>query len=394
MSSAVLAVVAGAPVNDHDDNGAEIVVPVEISAQELAAAQAQEALVKSADKLLDKCIAAFKSGRRAMVKGYFDSGRLAIEYTAVAVKSGKKRAAALQCIEAHLVRYSDEVVNANKLMLAALAFDLVGAHGDKPDYSAVRYSDYRDHYSQLVKRVDDESAEGLTHVILPGMEAQAIALVKSLVESEADRKEVSSKVAELLREFTSQERERKEALASAARQEAEKALAGKADAQREAEEAKKALAQAIQVASVAVSEADKSAADSAAIEAARVQKEKEEAARRAERDAREAQRKREREDREAKLAKERADRQEERAERKARAEAGTGPTPLVKVMNAGTPKDVAGEFVDALRKCDSPTDIWRAMLDEMDKCAGDFDKAMNASVSAAKIALAHRANAS
>lgn len=373
-------VVNGPAVMGPEQEGAvaaQLANPAEEAAQaELLAAQ------KEGLRLLGKAITAFKGARKAYFRGMIDAGELSLTYVNHEIVSTKKtRAAALKAVDASFAVWSDESVDVGKMIAASQALVLLGIDRKRDKLS---YAAFRDSFRQLVER--QSAPDGTdSYVLLPGREADCIALANGLIESEANQKEIAAKVGAFLADYASEQRARREQEASAKRQEAEKLLREKETAKQEAEQAARASEQAAQAAAVAV-DSEKQAAEQAAA-VARADAERAAAAQRAsEQAARQAQRDRERAEREAKLAREREVRQSERADRKARAEAGESPSPLVRVMSAGTVKDSAGAIADAIRAHATPTDFWAALLADLDN-SPDLDRAFLRSVKAARVAL-------
>lgn len=345
----------------HDD--ADNATAVALSREQEAHAAAEAKAMAEATATLNKMSAAAKRSRESFVKGMFDTGRLAGQFVnqLLAPPLSKKRAAAIDTIEAQLTRVLFESVDANKLIAANAARELFGV----APTAVRRFIDWKDHFSKLVVRYSEANGTEGYH-ILPGMVEECKACVEKVTREEYATKEIASAVAEIVAEHASRERAAREESAKIAREQAEASEREKRQAQETVRAAEAAVVETKQAAAVAVDGPEKIAAQKAAEAAEIAKRDAEEKARLAEKESREAQRKADKEEREKRLAQEREKKMQERAQRRAEAEAGEGPSNLVKGLASGTAKDTAGTIADAIGKHETPDDVFYALLRALD----------------------------
>jgi hypothetical protein len=367
---------------------------------EEAEAQARE----QADATLKAASKAYRKGEQAYRQGLFESGRLGDLYLSQRMTLGDKRAAAVQTLEGELSKWSSAPVDANVLIRVYHAHRLLC---DEPGVKApdVPYGHYRDSYCQLVQRVDrDTPAE--RWVLLPGMEAESLALFARCVKDKLSRDAIQDGVKALLREHVAKE-------AAAAREQAAKAAEeakARADAERATREAAEAAereahaatraaaeAQATEDKARLTAEADKTKAELLARqqEAAKATEERAQAdaaKARAETNARTAQ---DAADKAADKATRAAERQAARQARKdGKADDGkpvqretVAPNLLKSVGKQGTAKDIAGMAAELITSGDFPDDTLHELLNLL-KASPELSAKAGRAIDAALLVLA------
>jgi hypothetical protein len=341
-------------------------------------------------------VRAYRQGEKAYRAGLLEAGRLADLYLAQRVALGDKRAAAVQAVEGQLAAYASSAVDVNRLVGCYHAHRLLAEEaGLKAD---VPYGHYRDCWCLLAERQHkDTPQEGWR--LLPGLEAEALALYAKAAADGLSKAAVQEAVQALVR--THAARQAQEAAEAQTRAEAEAEARAEAERQARAEAGRaRAEAEAKAKAAEGAGEGAKAAAEE---EARRAQEE----ARRREEAALQAEGERERAEAEARKARAEAERREAskaRADAKAGRRAGRGAgregakgsaeTPcraenLLAQSKHATVRDAAEFAAGVVNGHPQPDDVLEALLGLLGRSAQLSAKGKRA-CKAALVALARR----
>lgn len=378
-----------------------------------AAAEAAEAVEAAAREeahaTLKAAVRAFAKGERAYRAGLLESGRLCDLYVRQRLALGDERAAAVQALEGQLAAYSSGAVDVNRLIACHHAWRLLAeAQGLDKAAESVPYGHYRDAYARLlVRQAKDTPAEAW--VLLPGMEAECLALFAAACQAGLSKAAVEEKCQGLLRRYA----DAQAAEAKARQQQAEAQAQAKREAelrarqQAEQAEAKaKAAADAAEQAGTAEQRADLTRAAEQAREELLVAQR---AQARALEEAAEAARRKAAADAQAKAAEQAKAKADAKAAAKAAKASGqpggkaTAPqtaktaearqgSNLLAAAKAGTAKDVAAMCLELLTGSDTPDDVLAELMNMLDG-HNALSRPAQRAVKAARVALASRSAA-
>jgi hypothetical protein len=230
----------------------EQAVAAAAQAAEEQAAAAEEQAREQADGVLKALVKAFRQGERAYRQGLLEAGRLCDEYVRQRLTLGDKRAASVQTVEGELAKWSSNTVNANDLIGAWWAYNLLAVEpgldkapgkGKPAPADAVAYGVWRDCWARLVQR-QEKDKPGEHWVLLPGLEAECREAFAKAVQSGLSKDAVSAGVRLLVQEQANRQAAQAKADKLAAEQEAVRAQQQAAAENAAVQEAIKAQQQA------------------------------------------------------------------------------------------------------------------------------------------------------
>jgi hypothetical protein len=230
--------------------------------------QAREA----AEVVRGEAVKAYRRGEREYRKGLLEAGRLSHEYLVQRMALGDNRAAGVQALNGAFAAYSSSAVDVNHLIRTWWAYHLLceqpGLKIDLP------YGRFRDHWSQLVDRVDannpeercillpgleDKAKEAFAHAAKHGLGDDAVReAVKRLLAEYHEAQQTARKVEaeRLAKEQEEAERKRQAALAAAEKAQEDVLAKQQAGEAEQAEQARKELLERQQAVAKANAEAE------------------------------------------------------------------------------------------------------------------------------------------
>jgi hypothetical protein len=236
------------------------------------AEQDEQQAREAAEVVRGEAVKAYRRGEREYRKGLLEAGRLSHAYLVQRMALGDNRAAGVQALNGAFAAYSSSAVDVNHLIRTWWAHHLLC---EQPGLKAdVPYGRYRDHWSQLVERVDantpderclllpavaDKAKEAFAHAAKHGLGDDAVreAVKRLLAEYHEGQQAARKAEAERLRaEQEAAEQKRQAALAAA--EAAQEAVLSKQQAgrQEEAEQARQDLLERQQAVAKANAEAE------------------------------------------------------------------------------------------------------------------------------------------
>jgi hypothetical protein len=231
-------------------------------------AQARE----QAETVRQEAVRAYRKGERAYRAGLLEAGRLSHAYLVQRMALGDNRAAGVQALNGAFAAYSSSAVDVNHLIRTWWAYHLLC---EQPGLKAdVPYGRYRDHWSQLVERVnpntkdeccillpglEDKAREAFAHAAKHGLGDDAVReAVKRLLSEyhEAQRAARQAEAERLRAEQEEAEQKRQEALAAAEKAQEDVLARQQAGEAEQAEQARKELLERQQAVAKANAEAE------------------------------------------------------------------------------------------------------------------------------------------
>ena len=236
------------------------------------AEQDEQQAREAAEVVRGEAVKAYRRGEREYRKGLLEAGRLSHAYLVQRMALGDNRAAGVQALNGAFAAYSSSAVDVNHLIRTWWAYHLLC---EQPGLKAdVPYGRYRDHWSQLVDRVDantpeerclllpavaDKAKEAFAHAAKHSLGDDAVReAVKRLLAEYYEAQQAARKVeAERLRaEQEEAEQKRQEALAAAEKAQEDVLARQQAGQQEAAQKARQDLLERQQAVAKANAEAE------------------------------------------------------------------------------------------------------------------------------------------
>jgi hypothetical protein len=204
------------------------------------------AKLAEADATLAACVDAFKIGETSAKTGRMEAGRLAEKYLALRMSVGHSREAAAKAIAGELAKYAsdDADCDVSRLIRCYHAWRLLVIRDESgaEQRGNLPYGHYVIALSQLVERTTRDSAESWS--LLPGMEADCLALFKEALTNGYTRLDLREKVRALHVTYALKQSELRDKQAREAASKAETDRASAEQARKEAQAAQEAEKQA------------------------------------------------------------------------------------------------------------------------------------------------------
>ena len=236
------------------------------------AEQDEQQAREAAEVVRGEAVKAYRRGEREYRKGLLEAGRLSHAYLVQRMALGDNRAAGVQALNGAFAAYSSSAVDVNHLIRTWWAYHLLC---EQPGLKAdVPYGRYRDHWSQLVERVDantpeerclllpavaDKAKEAFAHAAKHGLGDDAVREAVKRLLSEYHEAQQAARKAEaerLAKEQEEAERKRQAALAAAEKAQEDVLAKQQAGQQEEAENARQDLLERQQAVAKANAEAE------------------------------------------------------------------------------------------------------------------------------------------